>query len=191
MFEEQFKIYLRRNISISNEDFELCLKFFEQKEVSKGTLLLDYNSSSSNQYFILSGITCSFILDDFGNEKTIQISTENSWTGDLNGYTYGKLSEKKILCISDCKVLVLAKENWEKLLIDIPAFERLFRILFQKAYVEQTKRVEILQTADAKNRYLLFCRKFPELVARVELRFIASFLNIKPETLSRIRKSLN
>ena len=191
MFEEQFKKYLHKNISISNEDFELCLKFFRQKEVSKGTLLLDYNLKSNNQYFILTGITCSFILDNFGNEKTIQISTKNSWTGDLNSYTYGKVAEKKILCISDCKVLSITKEEWEKLLIDIPVFERLFRILFQKAYVEQTKRVEILQTMSAKKRYILFCEKFPELITKVELRFIASFLNIKPETLSRIRKSLN
>jgi hypothetical protein len=74
-----------------------------------------------------------------------------------------------------------------RLLEQIPALEKLFRIIFQNAYIAQTNRVSMMLNTNVKKRFELFKLHNPHLIGRVEWKIIASYLDMAPETLSRIK----
>ncbi len=185
----QFKTYISEYVKLTDEEFEDFFACFQFATLNKGELLLSPQMICRSQYFILKGMLVSYEFDDKGFEKVIQISTENSWTGDLESYTHLKPTVRFIKAAENCELLALHKSNWLKILEEIPALEKLFRILFQQAYLNQTKRVSIMLKSDAKNRFESFCEAFPHLLNRADWKIIASYLDMTPETLSRIKNN--
>jgi hypothetical protein len=82
---------------------------------------------------------------------------------------------------------LLNRADYMRLLEQIPAVEKLFRIIFQNAYIAQTNRVSMMLNTDVKKRFELFKQHNPHLIGRVEWKIIASYLDMAPETLSRIK----
>jgi len=85
-------------------------------------------------------------------------------------------------------LLKISHERMEQLLIEIPRLERYFRILFQKAYINALSRLNATMWETAMDRYNEMLKEHPEVFQRVPLVYIASYLGITPESLSRIRK---
>jgi CRP/FNR family transcriptional regulator, anaerobic regulatory protein len=187
MFKNQFQKYLNQNIEISNVDFEMFFELLILKDVKKGTVVLKSETVGSNQFFILSGMLVASEFDNKGIERVIQIAVENTWIGDLESYTHSTLANRNIIAAEDCKLFLLSVKNWNIALEKAPVLEKLFRILFQNAYINQTKRVRIMLHLDAKSRFDWFAKEYPNLINRVEWKTIASFLHMSPETLSRIK----
>jgi CRP-like cAMP-binding protein len=186
----QLTEYLGRYLTPTPTIVNALAQRLQLKTVRKGELVLLAGSPCHYQYFIAQGLLVSYSLDEKAAERVIQLSTENSWTGDLNSYINNVPAVRAIRAFEDSKLLQLARPAWDDLLAADPAFEKLFRILFQNAYIEQTKRVNMMLAYDARKRYEIFIEYFPQLVGRVELRLIASYLDMTPETLSRVRKAL-
>jgi len=88
------------------------------------------------------------------------------------------------------RVLVLNKENFDKACAEMPIFERFFRILIQNAYISLQYRLAKTTSEEAENRYLDFSARHPDFIQRIPQYLIASYLGIKPQSLSRIRKEL-
>jgi CRP-like cAMP-binding protein len=175
--QKQFVDYLAQYISIDNQD---ALHFFEALKsmtIKKGETILETGSICKFQYFILKGLVITYESDDKGKDHVIQIGTENSWIGDLGSYTNERPSAKYLV----------AAEDLESLFQSLPILEKLFRILFQTAYIKQTERVSMMLISDSENRFTIFKTQFPDLIDRVEWKTIASYLNMSPETLSRIK----
>jgi CRP-like cAMP-binding protein len=185
----QFKTYISANIELTVDEFEKFFACFKSITLKKGELLLSPNMICRNQYFILEGLLVSYEFDDKGFEKVIQISTENSWTADLESFTHATPTVRFIKAAENCELLAFHKKYWSKMLDEVPALEKLFRILYQQAYLNQTKRVSIMLKSDAKNRFGSFCDAFPYLVQRADWKTIASYLDMTPETLSRIKNN--
>jgi CRP-like cAMP-binding protein len=185
----QFKTYISANIELPDDEFEKFFTCFKSITLKKGELLLSPNMICRNQYFILEGLLVSYEFDDKGFEKVIQISTENSWTGDLESFTHSTPTVRFIKAAENCELLAFHKKYWLQILDEIPALEKLFRILYQQAYLNQTKRVSIMLKSDAKNRFESFCKAFPHLLHRADWKTIASYLDMTPETLSRIKNN--
>jgi CRP-like cAMP-binding protein len=185
----RFNSYISANIKLSDDEFEKFFACFKSVILKKGDLLLSPQMICRNQYFILEGLLVSYEFDDKGFEKVIQISTENSWTGDMESFTYLTPTDKFIKASENCELLVISKAKWLKALEEIPVLEKLFRILYQQAYLNQTKRVGIMLKSDAKNRFESFCEAFPHLLNRADWKIIASYLDMTPETLSRIKNN--
>ncbi|MEY4902928.1 MAG: hypothetical protein RLZZ292_743, partial [Bacteroidota bacterium] len=109
-------------------------------------------------------------------------------TGDLNSYTSDQLSNRIIIASEKTKLILLKRQNWETLLNLNYKFEKLFRIIFQNAYIQQTKRVESAMKYDSKTRLKNFLSENPTILSRVQKKIIASYLDMTPETLSRLLK---
>ena len=130
-------------------------------------------------------------IDKKGEEHVIQIGLENSWIGDLESYTKNIKCNRIIKADCDCELLLLDQINYKKLLENFPVFEKLFRILFQNAYIHQTQRISMMLKTDMKSRIKYFFEKNENLIGKVELKIIASYLGMSPETLSRLKKSID
>lgn len=183
----QFSAYLAQHIALDEPEIEQFFNALTLKKYPKNDVLLQQGVVCEYQYFIVNGIVVASETDDEGNEHVIQIGVENSWIGDLASYTHLTQSTRLIKAVKDCEVLMLHKDNFDLLLSQIPALEKLFRILFQNAYIAQTKRVSMMLNTDVKKRFELFKADNPHLIGSVEWKIIASFLDMAPETLSRIK----
>lgn len=93
--------------------------------------------------------------------------------------------------MEETEILAISKTNFEKALQDIPKFERFFRILIQNAYIQSQHRIAKNYSDDAEHRYLALIKQQPDLLQRVPQYLVASYLGIKPQSLSRIRQNLS
>lgn len=95
-----------------------------------------------------------------------------------------------IQAVTDCKLMVFSGEDWKEISNTIVGWEAIIQKIFQKMLAEKLSRRSPLVAEDATTRYLAFMEKFPTLVNRIPLAYIASYLGITPSSLSRIRKNI-
>lgn len=188
--KKQFHKYILDYINIAETDFEIIYNTLSYLEIKKGEYILHIGQQCKYQYFILKGLVLASEIDDKGNEHIIQIGTENSWIGDLASFTNATPSTRQIKAAEDATFFLLSRESYEMLLKTIPDVEKLFRIIFQTAYIKQTERVSLMLNSDAENRFKIFKENNPLLIPRLEWKTIASFLDMSPETLSRIKNKV-
>ncbi len=180
--------YLSKYTSIT-EELENAINestFF--KTYKKGTTLLKEGGLSNECYFILEGCIRSYFLKD-GEEKTIEFYTEEQVVTPAN---YGKStpSQYYLECIEDTVVNVgnptLEKEMYQK----YPQLESLSRVIAEVILTKQQESFTEFKSSTPEERYLNLLKTRPDLIQRASQHQIASYLGIKPESLSRIRKRL-
>ncbi len=156
------------------------------KSFGKGTILLKEGSTSNECYFILKGCIRSYFLKD-GEENTIEIYTEEQSITPSN-YGTSQPSECYLECLEETIVSVgnpkLEKETFKK----YPQLESLSRIIAESIIVKQQESFTQFKTSTPEERYLNILSTRPDLIQRVPQHQIASYLGIKPESLSRIKK---
>lgn len=185
--KKQFQEYILNYIKINDNSFDTIFNALKHQNVKKKTTILHIGQQCKYQYFILRGLLLASEIDDKGNEHIVQIGIENSWIGDLASFTNLTPSSRKIKAAENCILLLLSQEVYEISLKTIPDFERLFRIIFQRAYIKQTERVSLMLNSDAENRFKIFKESNEALLPRLEWKTIASYLGMSPETISRIK----
>lgn len=144
------------------------------------------------RYFIhvYSGCLMSYYTDKQDVDHVMQFATAGWWTGDLVSYTQQIPSIHATRALTDSEVLLLPRSAFDELLEKVPKFERYFRILFQNSLVTHQNRLIQNLSATAEERYIAFGKKYPSLEQYVPQKYIASYLGITPEFLSKIRRKL-
>jgi CRP-like cAMP-binding protein len=168
--------------SFSNLLYE---KTFEKKDV-----LVEEGEQCNLIYFLTEGSCYSYYMDEKGDEHAIQFALEGYWISDLYSFFSGKKAIYNIQALEPTKVLVLNKASFQKACDTMPAFDRYFRLLIQNAFVALQYRLAKTNSEDAEHRYNEFAQLHPQFVQRIPQYLIASYLGIKPQSLSRIRKEL-
>lgn len=186
---------LRQNIEntiqskITDKEFEILSSFFFEKSIEKKSLLTENGKVTNYVYFILEGSACSYLTDVKGENHVVQLALEGYWITDMYSFFSGRESIYTVEFLEPGKVLVLNKENFNKACDQCKTMDRFFRILIQNAYVALQLRLTRSNAEDAKTRYDAFVKNSPDFVQRIPQYLIASYLGIKPQSLSRIRKS--
>ena len=96
----------------------------------------------------------------------------------------------KELTLEKSQMLLLSAKDMQQLYLDIPKFERFGRIMAENAFLGVRKRSEMLENQTAEERYLSLMKERPKVFERIPQHYIASYLGIKPPSLSRIRKRI-
>ena len=180
--------YINKWTTISKEDEVKILSAFEPISIKKKKDLLVAGQVCDYMYFITKGCVRSFYIDSKGIEHIYQIRMDNNWIGDIDSYYTRQKSKYNIEALEDTDLLRITVDRMDQLFIEIPALERYFRILFQKAYINALNRLNATMWDTAIDRYNNMLKEHPEIFQRVSLVHIASYLGITPESLSRIRK---
>lgn len=184
-------INIKEKTDISEEDFGSFIALTEQVKIAKNDFFINEGHVNNHIAFVNFGALYSYTIDDKGNKHVVQIAIENHWISDLFSFFSQESSVFNIQAIEDTEVTILSKDNFEKACDTIPAFERFFRLLIQNAYVDTLKRVSRIYGNTAEERYLKLIKSNPRIIQRVPQHYIASYLGIKPQSLSRIRKNLH
>jgi len=185
-----FLDYLNQYIQLTPEEEVIISSKVKQRTYLKGQYILQGGDVYKYQTFILSGKVRTFYLDDNGNEHIISFGIENWWVGDLCSLTEQTPADFNVQCLERTQVVQIFHEDMEWLYKEVPAMERFFRLLLQKAYTTMSKRIVRNHSLSAKDRYLLFLKEYPAIAQRVPLYMIASYLGITKEFLSTIRKQI-
>lgn len=158
--------------------------------VKKKRTILNQGDVSRYLIFVLDGTLRSFTVDHDGNEHVMQFAFEGHWVSDLSSFITQMPGEMFIESLEDCEVVLLHHHELEILLEKIPSLEKFFRQLYQRAYVGLQKRINSRASKTAKERYKSLISQHPDIAKRIPLRYIASYLGITAESLSRIRNSI-
>ena len=180
--------YLSRYTVITKEIENAISESTFIKTFKKGDVLLKEGGFSNECYFLLKGCVRSYFLKD-GDEKTIEFYTEEQSIVPAN-YETSKPSEYYLECLEDTIASVgnpkLEKETFQK----YPQLESLSRIIAETIILKQQVSFTEFKTSTPEERYLNMLKTRPRLHQRVPQHQIASYLGIKPESLSRIRKRI-
>jgi CRP-like cAMP-binding protein len=157
---------------------------------NKGKLLLKAGDTCQHIYFIKKGVVRGFIKED-NRDITTWITTDNELVTSISSLDSMEPASENMQAIEDCDMLALTFADLENLYVQFPEFNIVTRKLLQKYYQDAEERAFIARLTNAENKYQLFLTRYGHLSNRVPLKYIASFLGITLETLSRVRKRLS
>jgi CRP-like cAMP-binding protein len=173
--------YFQRIMPLSQEEIEAIVETMNIQYYKKGTVLLKEGQISTEVYFVLEGCVRQFYLVD-GDEKTNNFFTEEQWVISMNSFSQNNPSNHYLDCCTDSYLVVGYKR--------FPIFETVSRKVMEKVFAEQQEILSSHTTDTAEQRYLKLLKSRPELFQKIPQYQIASYVGVKPESLSRIRKRL-
>lgn len=169
-------------------DKELCFKYFEPVKFLKNTIVEDRNRIPQYQYFVVSGIMRNYFYNPLGEAITTDLNDSPRFFTSYNNFVNRCTSDEIIECVTDCELLRV-KRNDVDILFSESVILKDFTIRYlEKVFEEERARITELTTLSAEQRYVNLMFKAPNIILEVPLQHIASYLGIKPETLSRIRR---
>ena len=161
-----------------------------EKSFDKKEFFTEPGRACNYQYFVLEGACYSYYINEKGDKNALQFATENYWITDAASYFLGNDAVSTIETIEPTRVLMLSKHNFQLLCDADPIWDRYFRVLMQNSLAHLHYRIAKTNSEEAKVRYLEFSRMYPHFIQRIPQYLIATYLGVKPQSLSRIRKEL-
>ena len=125
--------------------------------------------------------------DKNADPHVLQFAQKLWWTGDLEAFRSLGPSFYSIKAITNSSIMAISYPEFEELCLSYPVFERFFRIIFQNSLVSHQKRIMRNISSTAEERYEAFIKNYPRLELTVPQKYIASYLGITPEFLSKLR----
>ena len=139
--------------------------------------------------FINDGLMVNYRTDENGDKHVLQIRWTGWWLGDLYSFFSNKPSVFNIITYKPTELLLVNHETFEYITQKYPIYEKYFRLAIQNAYMETLTAVFNLHSTSAEERYIDLIKNVPTLLDDIPHYLIASYLNIRPQSLSRIRKN--
>ena len=156
----------------------------------KGKLLLKAGQLCEHIYFIKKGAVRGFIKEG-PKDITTWITVEGEVVSSISSLDKREPALENMQAIEDCELLALTWADYQNLFTRFPEFNIVARKILQKYYQDAECRAFIARLTKAENKYRLFIIQYGHLANRIPLKYIASFLGITLETLSRVRKRLS
>ncbi|WP_428664863.1 Crp/Fnr family transcriptional regulator [Runella sp.] len=183
---ERLRKHIEQVTAISDEEFEYIKSFFSLKRVRKNQYLINEGDEVKYEFFVLSGIYKVFFVDEQGKEFILQFAQENWWMSDYCAFFKQKNATMYVECMEDGEVLFCSLQAREKLSAELHKIEHFFRIKLTNGYVALQERIKLLLSSTPQQRYEAFSKLYPDLIQRVPKKFIAEYLGVSRETLSRL-----
>lgn len=162
---------------------------FTPKSIAKGDFLIQEGQYCQQIAFILSGRLRIFYLDEKGNEITCYFVKENEFVSSYTSFLTHTPTRENIEAIEPTQLLVIDREPLEQLSKKVPKVHIWRRVIAENLFIYMERRISMLQSQSALERYEATLRNNPDLLLKVPLQYTASFLGITPQHLSRLRKS--
>lgn len=187
--EKEILKYLSKYAPITEEIETAIANSAIFRSFKKGTVLLREGELSNECFFVVKGCVRQYMLKE-GEDRTIEFYTEERSVVPSNFGTstpsdcYFECSEETTVCVGNPE---LEKETFSK----YPQLESISRIIAEKIVLEQQESMAKFKSASPEERYLNLLETRPDLIQRVPLHQVATYLGVQPESLSRIRKRIS
>jgi CRP-like cAMP-binding protein len=177
------------HVNFNEKDIDLFKTLFEPVKHKKNNWLEFENKIPGNLYFINSGFVRVFHYEN-GNEITSHINCPPGFITSFSSFLNQKTSKDNVKCVTDCDLLKINRKNLDILDQKSPDWNIFSKIIYEKSLLYNEQRIQDMITCTADERYHNLMKNHPEIIQNVPLQYIASYLGIEPQSLSRIRKRI-
>lgn len=176
---------MSESVNIFNSSVQQSGKTFK-----KGSILQYQGDTNPYAYYVKSGLLRSYTVDQKGKEHIFLFAPEGWIMADIESQEFQQPAELFIDCIEDSEVVVLNRKDFLSQNLSTEDLHQQIHLLSRRIAVLQ-KRMIMMMSATARERYLNFIETYPGLTQRVPQRMIASYLGVTPEALSKIRGDIS
>lgn len=187
--ENELVKYMSRFTKLSDEETQAMIDSYPVKTFEKGEILLKAGQIQKDAFLILQGCIRKYCLLH-GEEKTTGFFTEEQVVVDFESMANQAPTKHFLVCVEKSKIAIINFEKEEAYYKRFPRFEELSRAQMELMFGENQRMLSNYIISSPEQRYLDLIKQKPDLLQRIPQHQIASYLGIKPESLSRIRKRL-
>lgn len=177
-------------LKITDEDWRIFESILEAKKLKKKEYLLKQGKICSGIYFLSEGTIRTFHINKDGKEINTAFYFQNDFLREIESMTNNIPSQKNIQAIENSTVFYIDKIKLINLYEKSDFYQKLGRMILEKLTIIEQKYSSFLTANSPKERYLYILENRPELIERIPLQYLASYLGISRESLSRIRKRI-
>lgn len=182
--------YFEKIFPLNSEEREEIRGRFTERSVKRRAMILQQDDVCKQFTFVVKGCFKMYVIDMGGKEHNLQFAIENEWITDLSSFYSGQPSNVYIEAMESSIVLQIKHDDLLELYIKYHKFDRNFRIIVERKYIELQNRILQNISLTANIRYIKFIENNPHLANRLPSSQIASYLGITPEFLSKVRKEI-
>jgi CRP-like cAMP-binding protein len=170
------------------EDSDNVKKNFIPVSATRNSVLEEQGKVPQYLYFIDSGFMRLFYYDENGEEQTTFLSSQSGFIASFSSLINQTKATENVECITDCELFKISYVDAKKLVEKSENFKNFFLVMFEKSISSASIRANDLALLNAEQRYQKMIDQQPHFIQNIPLQYIASYLGIKPQSLSRIRK---
>ena len=190
--DEMLLQFLSQTSILGKESVEILSGFWKKdKRLQSKEVLLNFKQQDSNLYFVKSGCVRLFVIDKNGEQINLGFGYENSLITCFQTFIEGKPSLISIEAILETELIAIAKADLMQLIHSNSEIALWYQSMLEYTLTGHIQRQVELLTLKPYERYDVFVKRSGHLINRIPLKYIASYLMMKPETLSRIRARIS
>jgi len=188
--KDAFYQFLKTYRNIPLDDLELIAGYATTRDVEADEILLEENSIARELFFVVDGVLKIVTTSDKGNPVVQFFVKENRFCTILYSFNNGTPATESIVAAIRTKLMCFSKADLLRLYEKLPYLESLIENITQQALLDKIKIRNSYMGEEASTRYLKFMTQQPDIMRRVSLGDVASYLGITPQSLSRIRRNI-
>lgn len=186
---QDLQAYLEKISPLNKEEWSFMLHAFKEEKYKKGDFFIKEGAYCNKVSFLSRGLFKLYYLTE-GQEKIMLFFAEGQFLTDYFGYLTQTPSIRPIQALEDSVVYTITRDNLNHLITTSQTWSNIARIMAERAYVFAVQRANRLLHDDFDTRFITFMTEYPSLLQRGPQYMIASYLDMTPETLSRVKKRI-
>jgi CRP-like cAMP-binding protein len=179
---------INRLANLPPEKIDYILSHFKKITIPKDSYFIKINDNCDHVGFLLEGIIRFYYISKDNQETTCYFAFPNEFITSKYSFNTKKESKEALKAIVDCEIMVIHRNDLEKLYTEIPEAQKVTQYVYDNFSNILMKRIAMLQINSAEERYQYVLENNPALLRNVPLQYVASFLGVTPQHLSRLRK---
>lgn len=189
MYKDKIKEYFEKWVMISDEEFEHFSSQLVRKDLPKNSIILSKGEVENHLSFIEQGIV-RFNLPELDHDLTFDFAFPGHFVSAYESFLTRSPSNYHVWTISKCTLWQISYNDLEGIYNETDVGNIIGRKVAEDLYIKKTSRTISLLRDPAKKRYLDLFNMQPELIRNIPLKYLASYLGIRPQSLSRVRKDI-
>lgn len=185
--DKKLKGSLKESIGINDQQLDIWLENAIFRNYKKGDFIIESGQVEKYLSIVIEGLTRHYIVNTKGDDVSFDFSFAYEYSFAYGSFISRKPTRFYITALADVKLLSIPRKVIQNLYEKYPASNIFGRISAENYYLWREERELAIQTLTPDERYLWLLEKHPQYVTNVPLKYLSSFLNLTPETLSRVR----
>ena len=177
-------------IEINDQEWTHFASLLEFRNFSKNEVIITQGMATKSIYFVVSGLLRTYFINGAGEEKTFHFSNENTFAADYESFLKRSQSRYSIQALEDSTVILMSLEALTNYYETLRYGDKLGRVIAEKYFFLWSDRIQDIYMLTPLERYNNMKYQFPGILQRVSQYYIASYLNISPVHLSRLKSSV-
>ena len=190
MYELYFREF-NKKVLLTEEEKEFIKNYLTVKKIRKRQYLLQEGDVCKSVAFVEKGAMRLYRVNDDGSEHIVWFALEGAFMTDLYSFLTNEPSIYNIDAIEDSELVMITRTASDELRKRSPQYQEFIFQATSEAYIQLEKRIASTITLNLEERYKELTNEYPDIIQRLPQHMIASYMGLKPETLSRVRRRIS